>query len=67
MLDSHALLKPGYVKTSSRVQKWWLTTIKGYEVEQILRFPKRYSMGRLIFGQSWILRPTGSTTAKHTN
>lgn len=67
MLDSQALLKPGYVKTSSRFQKWWLTTVKGYQVDHVVRFPKRYSLGRLVYGQSWILRPTRSATVEQTN
>ena len=36
---------------------WWLTTVRGYAVEKVMRFPKRYRMGRLIYGQSWVLRP----------
>jgi len=55
--DTSAILAPGYVKTSSRVQMWWLTTVRGFIVEKAARFPKRYRMGRLIYGQSWVLRP----------
>lgn len=56
-LDTSAILAPGHVKTSSWTQMWWLTAIKGYQVEKVMRFPKHYRMGRLVYGQSWVLRP----------
>ena len=57
LLDSSAILAPGRVKTSSWAQMWWLTTFRRFEVERVMRFPKRYRMGRLVYGQSWVLRP----------
>ncbi len=51
------MLAPGHVKTSSWAQMWWLTTVKGYHVEKVMKFPKHYRMGRLVYGQSWVLRP----------
>jgi len=59
-IDTSAILAPGYVKSTSRIKTWWLTQIRGYKVEKVLRFPRHYRMGHLVYGQAWILRPPSS-------
>ncbi|GMW03782.1 MAG: hypothetical protein AMXMBFR84_49160 [Candidatus Hydrogenedentota bacterium] len=56
-LRSSAFLKPGMVKTNSRMRMWWLTTVRNFKVEQIITHPKKYSMGRLKYSRTWLLKP----------
>ena len=51
------LVREGAVKTSSRIRKLWLSYFRGYAVEKRLRTPKGYSLGRLTYATSWVLRP----------
>lgn len=51
------LMKRGFVKTSSWWRKTWLSAIRGYEVHKQLQTPKGYSMGRLTYRKSWVLKP----------
>lgn len=61
-LDTSAILQPGYVKTTSRLQMWWLTAVKGYAVERVMRYPLRYRMGQLKYGNAWVLKPPAHRT-----
>lgn len=54
------LMERGLVKTSSRVRAFWLSNIKGYSVEKKMQTPKGYSMGRLTYKTSWVLKPSGT-------
>jgi len=56
-VNTSYILAPGYVKTTSRLQMWWLTNLRGYSIEKIMRFPRHFRMGHLVYGSSWILRP----------
>ena len=50
------LMERGLVKTSSRMKVIWLS-LKGYTVEKKMQTPKGYSMGRLTYRTSWVLKP----------
>ncbi|MEK7793491.1 MAG: hypothetical protein AAB353_03130 [Candidatus Hydrogenedentota bacterium] len=50
------LLKRGRVKTSSYMYKSWLSLVRGYVVERMVTTPKGYSLGRLTYQRSWILK-----------
>ena len=50
------LLRSGRIKTSSRIYKLWLQ-IRGFQVERKVHSPKGYSLGRLTYRTSWVLRP----------
>lgn len=52
------LVARGLVKTSSRMYKTWLSMVRGYEVEKRMQTPKGYSLGRLTYRTSWVLKPT---------
>ena len=56
LVESGALFEPGSVRTSSRVRMWWLTTVKDYRVVSIMNHPKKYSMGRLTYERTWVLK-----------
>lgn len=47
----------GRVKTSSQIYMRWLTWVRRFKVEEVMRHPKGYSMGRMIYDNTWILRP----------
>lgn len=49
-------MERGLVKTSSRMKVIWLS-LKGYTVEKRMQTPKGYSMGRLTYKTSWVLKP----------
>lgn len=51
------LMKRGRVKTSSRLQVFWLSRAKGFKIERRLRTPVGYSFGKLNYKTVWILRP----------
>ena len=51
------LMERGLIKTSSRVKMIWLSAVKGYEVEKQMQTPKGYSMGRLTYRTSWVMKP----------
>ena len=55
--DTDLLLKEGRVKTSSKLYMKWLSTFRGYKVETRMQMPKGYSLGRLQYKTSWVLRP----------
>ena len=51
------ILKEGRVKTTSKLYVAWLSTFRGYKVEARTQTPLGYSMGRLRYKTSWVLRP----------
>lgn len=51
------LNKRGLVKTSSRLYKTWLSLFRGFTVEMKTQTPMGYSLGRLTYKTSWVLRP----------
>lgn len=51
------IMLSGRVKTSSRMYKAWLSTVRGFKVEKKVQTPKGYSFGRLTYKTSWIMRP----------
>ena len=51
------LHKRGRIKTSSRVQAFWLSKARGFMVERRLRTPIGYSFGKLTYKTVWILKP----------
>ena len=51
------IVRSGRVKTSSRVYRFWLSTFRGWTVEKKVQTPKGYSLGRLTYKTSWVLRP----------
>ena len=56
LVESESLLEPGAVRTASRVKMWWLTRVKDYRVVTVMSHPKKYSMGRLTYERTWILK-----------
>ncbi len=54
--DTSVLLQQGRIKTSSRIRKMWLS-FRGYKVEKRVQIPLGYSLGRLTYRTSWVLRP----------
>lgn len=34
----------------------YLTWFRGYDVDRVITHPKHYSLGRLVYDKSWILR-----------
>ena len=56
------IVRSGRVKTSSRIYLAWLSTFRGFEVEKKVQTPKGYSMGRLTYKTSWVLRPKNMST-----
>jgi hypothetical protein len=59
-INSSALLKPGYIKTSSKIYMFWMTKFRGYQIMQVIQHPKKYSLGRLVYERTWVLRPLES-------
>ena len=51
------IVRSGRVKTSSRFYRIWLSTFRGWTVEKKVQTPKGYSLGRLTYKTSWVLRP----------
>lgn len=51
------LQRRGRVKTTSRLQAWWLSKAKGFLIERRLRTPVGYSFGKLNYKTVWILKP----------
>jgi len=51
------ITKRGRVKTSSRLYKTWLSMFRGYSVEKRMHTPTGYSLGRLTYKTSWVLKP----------
>ncbi|PCJ65088.1 MAG: hypothetical protein COA73_02925 [Candidatus Hydrogenedentota bacterium] len=51
------IMRSGRVKTSSRVYANWLSMFRGFTIEKKMQTPKGYSLGRLTYKTSWILRP----------
>lgn len=51
------IVKSGRIKTSSRFYRFWLSTFRGWAVEKRVQTPKGYTMGRLTYTTSWVLRP----------
>ena len=64
-LDTSALVRGRNIKTASRLQKWWLTTFRGFEVEQVMKHPHHYLLGRLTYRQTWVLRPPRESEQSH--
>lgn len=56
-LSSSGLMGNGCVMTTSRLRKWWLTTVRGHSVERVVRQPDRYFLGKLHYTEKWVLRP----------
>ena len=56
LVDSGAMVEPGAIKTSSRWKMWWLTNVKRYSIVSVVTHPKKYSMGRLVYEKTWILK-----------
>lgn len=50
-------LDSGRIKTNSRVYKFWLSTFRGFTVERKVSTPLGYSLGRLKYKVSWVMRP----------
>lgn len=50
------IVRSGRIKTSSRLYRFWLSTFRGYAVEKRVQTPKGYSMGRLTYTTSWVLK-----------
>lgn len=50
------LSRAGRIRTSSWLYKFWLSTFRGYRVERSMQTPKGYSLGRLTYSRSWILK-----------
>ena len=48
---------PGAVRTSSRIRKWWLTTVRGYTIEKSALYPRKYAGGRMKYSRYWVLKP----------
>lgn len=55
--DADQLLREGRVKTSSKLRMAWLSTFRGYKVETRTQTPMGYSLGRLQYKTSWVLKP----------
>ncbi len=53
--DTSEILRQGRIKTSSRIRKIWLS-FRGYKVEKRVQTPMGYSLGRLTYRTSWVLR-----------
>ena len=51
------IIKSGRVKTSSVMYKTWLSIFRGFVVERKIQTPKGYSLGRLTYKTSWVMRP----------
>lgn len=51
------ILSSGRVKTSSSMYKFWLSKFRGFKVEKRVQTPKGYTLGRLTYKTSWVLRP----------
>jgi hypothetical protein len=47
------------IKTSSRLRKAWLS-FRGYSVVRRVKTPKGYSLGRLTYETSWVLKLDGN-------
>lgn len=57
-LSSHWLMAHGYLKTSSRLRKLWLTKVKGYRIATAVQSPKKNFLGRRIaYSTIWVLKP----------
>lgn len=56
-LSTSLLREKGCIKTTSRLQKWWLTTFKGYTVEQVADHPVGYRLGHVFYERTWVLKP----------
>lgn len=50
------IIKKGMVKTSSSFQRVWLGVFRGYTVEKKIQTPKGYSLGRLTYQTSWVMK-----------
>ena len=57
-ISTSKILARGAIKTSSRIRVVWLTRFRGYNIERIIRHPKHYTLGRLVYDKSWILKPS---------
>ena len=57
IFSSHWLMAHGCVKTSSRLRKWWLSAMRGYEVVNALEHPNRLILGHLTYTMTWVLKP----------
>ena len=55
--NTSQIMLSGRVKTSSRLYKTWLSVFRGFSVEKRLQSPKGYSLGRLTYRTSWVLKP----------
>ncbi len=51
------LTSRGRIKTSSRLYKMWLSLFRGYAVVTRTQTPMGYTLGRLTYKTSWVLRP----------
>lgn len=54
--NTSQIVKSGRIKTSSRFYRIWLSTFRGWAVEKRVQTPKGYSLGRLTYKTSWVLK-----------
>ena len=62
-LHDSELIRQGLIRTSSKVRVWWLVKVRRWTVNHHIRQPKRYSLGRLVYRDTWLLRPPGRTVS----
>lgn len=54
--NTSQIIRSGRIKTSSRFYRFWLSTFRGWAVERRVQTPKGYTLGRLTYKTSWVLR-----------
>ncbi len=54
---TNAMGQEGCVKTTSRLQKWWLTAMKNYTVQHVFKQPRPGLLGGVSYSQMWLLKP----------
>lgn len=59
-INTSAMLKPGDIKTSSKIYMLWMTRFRGYAISQVIQHPKKYSLGRLVYEKTWVLSPSAT-------
>jgi hypothetical protein len=52
----------GTIETSSKMRRWWLNKIQGYEVLEEKMSPRKGSFGRVAYVRIWVLRPGNTET-----
>ncbi len=52
------------VSTSSRLRRWYLSMLRGYSVEYIVRRPVSMTMrGKVVYESEWVLSPRATAQA----